>query len=620
MKKQNKKEELKYTKSKIVRELDWDKIFTDQVHTIYEPLVAKIKPALDKVYKKIVLDEHAEEIKFIDENVTKIQNLHSEIKVEKKTKKITAKKVCNGFILFFSFLLIGLPFLGFYRKNRKAIKDFKEYSKIRLDEISKLIVNNNIILTPIYNKFSILEWKNMLLKEMEINKVNNIEVSEIAFYLLSPTFYSFYSVNKYDIRNSYYYDILFGVEVWQNIVTSATVYKQIKTKDGWTSIPITAYHSEPTPFITTKHSVNIPTNYLPELTFNPNSERLNQKQYNHKLKKGEFLLENPEFYQYFNFDFNDKIKFTTYFQLKTQENFIDFAKYFDNDTYALRKYKKNLYTTRVYNENRLSYSNVHNWLQLLVDLKQPINSDHIYNVIYNIMTSTLKPIFKSITQAYLNKNIASEDLNTQGYYLSTYKDDKKYIQTNKIGLFEIFNKAVMGFKYKLESFNPARKPSFEIKEILEDNFGEGTVAMRIQMSSYWEENLIDSVYKSGVIINVPFVRYNSFNEQKWVIYSPKYKTKNDGSFVSFNDTQYEKSVLNFLKYGFDNNFTNFSYNTVAANNKEELEFNISLIKKIVDGNDKNSNNIKVLIDNQGLFIFINKKINSKEIEKIFNLL
>ncbi|CRH45603.1 Uncharacterised protein [Chlamydia trachomatis] len=110
----------------------------------------------------------------------------------------------------------------------------------------------------------------------------------------------------------------------------------------------------------TKHAINVPTNYRPDLILNETADHLTLKQYNKTIKKGEFLLENPEFYQHYNFSYNDKIGFIDYFKVKTQENFVEYSKYFSGKKYIFGKYKNNIYVSRKFEENFMAYSISHN--------------------------------------------------------------------------------------------------------------------------------------------------------------------------------------------------------------------------------------------------------------------
>ncbi|SYV90611.1 Uncharacterised protein, partial [Metamycoplasma alkalescens] len=113
---------------------------------------------LKKVYEKYVINGNEEKIQLIEKNIEKINNLKNEIAKEKINKGITKKRVANGFIIFFCFLIIGLFFLGFYSKNKKIIKEFIVFEAERKLLMNKYIAENSNILLTIFNKFSMLDW------------------------------------------------------------------------------------------------------------------------------------------------------------------------------------------------------------------------------------------------------------------------------------------------------------------------------------------------------------------------------------------------------------------------------------------------------------------------------
>ncbi|MCV3733448.1 hypothetical protein OF363_00095 [Mycoplasma enhydrae] len=603
------------------RPLDWDKIFSDQVHTIYEPLISKIKPSLDKVWNDEIEAKHGDTLKKVESSKDKINDLINEIKKERKDKKINAKWAANCFIVFFCFLIVGLFFLGFFIKNRKVIKEFNQFLNERSQQIKDQLDDNFYNLSQIFSNNSIVDWKNKILKAMEINEIKSFNDEEINMFQQNDKFYSFYSISKYDIRNSVFYDVVYSTEEWRPVVTSGTAYKQIKTKDGWITHAVVAYHSEPTPFIDIKQSVNIPTNYLPELSFSPISNKFSLKEYNNRIKKGEFLLENAEFYQHFNFNFNEKIKFMTYFQLKTQENFVEFSKYFNGNTHSMFKFARNLYTTRNYVRDRIEmdyrfYDVTHNWMSLYFDSSQFIEPLSIYNFLLQIMILNLYPIFKSITQAYLNKNIASENFSQYGSYLSTYIDDKKFDETRVLSHYGVLTKAVAGSKLILKTNSVDKDERYVIEGVYHLN---DTIVLPVIMSSYWAENLIDSVFKEGVIVNVPYTKYNYFEELKFIVYSPKHYTKTQGAFMSYN-SDIETSVL--MKEEFLSNEEDWSinFNLNMTQNPKEMTKYLELIKQIKNVKSVIKEDSQILIDNDGLFIFINDDLEPKELENIINLL
>ncbi|PYF43725.1 hypothetical protein [Metamycoplasma alkalescens] len=589
------------------RNLDWNKIFNNQVHTIYEPLVDEMNNGLKKVYEKYVINGNEEKIQLIEKNIEKINNLKNEIAKEKINKGITKKRVANGFIIFFCFLIIGLFFLGFYSKNKKIIKEFIVFEAERKLLMNKYIAENSNILLTIFNKFSMLDWKNKVLEELQITKVNGIAKNDLLIFKENKNFFGFNSIQKYRIRDSYYYDVLYTKEYWKTVTTSATGTIVITSKDGPEQQVVVAYHHEPTPFMERKQAISVPTNYKPDLTFNKIEKNLSKKEYDKKIKKGEFLLENYEFYQHYNFEYNDKIAFIDYFKVKTQENFIQYSKYFNGETYLFGKKNQNIYVAKDYSDRLLPYSSVYNWLGHLVNLSDVVSVDRVYNYLMApIIVNALRPVFKEITQAYLNTNIASEVYNPNAKYLSNYVYSlHKEKSEPDLSIYDIANKALSGQFLSLKTYEPQKEIGMFVKgHVFNKEKNDVRAIISLSMFSYWKLKLYDHVFTRGITIAVPFERFKFFSENKYIFYSSKYKTKKNGAKILFNASNYSKwdvEINSILLEDYEQ--------------KQELETIFDEFR-----NHRIIEDCKILVDNDGLFIFINEEINKPKINKLFELL
>lgn len=607
------------------KQIDWNRIFTNQTQNIYEPLVNNIRPAVDNIFKKYIYSGNEDSLKSIDKNVEEIKTIETEIQERKRADKISGRKFANGLIFFLFFLIIGLFFLSFFFKNKKVIKSFLIFESAKRQVIKEKIAENNVTLRTLFNQYSLIDWKNKVLNEMNIKNVYGIDPKDFDFFYESPGFYGFNSIEKYNIRNSFYYDVIYKKEYWKDIVTQGTGYITVKTKDGWTTVPVHAYHTEPTPFMDIKHAINVPTNYRPDLILNETADHLTLKQYNKTIKKGEFLLENPEFYQHYNFSYNDKIGFIDYFKVKTQENFVEYSKYFSGKKYIFGKYKNNIYVSRKFEENFMAYSISHNWINLAFDLSKIVTIDDVYSYMVQTIFNVLQPTFKALTQIYLNTNIASENYEKRDRYLSDYVfDEQKSIeQANKnceFNVYEIMNKASSSLKFNMKTQKPAKDIGITYSELVKDvNDSSGSIAIKSKMFSYWKEDLIDHVYTRGIVIDVPFERFYPFSEDKWIIFIPGWATQQDQNFLSYQDNESESSTHYKLKFMEEAGDGLYDYNiNFLKNNRNDLLYLMHLIKGSKNTFLKSVDH-KILIDKDGLFVFVNDNIDKNQIQQIFNI-
>lgn len=607
------------------KQIDWNRIFTNQTKNIYEPLVNNIRPAVDNIFKKYIYSGNEDSLKSIDKNVEEIKTIETEIQERKRANKISGRKFANGLIFFLFFLIIGLFFLSFFLKNKKVIKSFLIFESAKRQVIKEKIAENNVTLRTLFNQYSLIDWKNKVLNEMNIKNVYGIDPKDFDFFYESTGFYGFNSIEKYNIRNSFYYDVIYKKEYWKDVVTQGTGYITVKTKDGWTTVPVHAYHTEPTPFMDIKHAINVPTNYRPDLILNETADHLTLKQYNKTIKKGEFLLENPEFYQHYNFSYNDKIGFIDYFKVKTQENFVEYSKYFSGKKYIFGKYKNNIYVSRKFEENFMAYSISHNWINLAFDLSKIVTIDDVYSYMVQTIFNVLQPTFKALTQIYLNTNIASENYEKRDRYLSDYVfDEQKSIeQANKnyeFNVYEIMNKASSSLKFNMKTQKPAKDIGITYSELVKDvNDSSGSIAIKSKMFSYWKEDLIDHVYTRGIVIDVPFERFYPFSEDKWIIFIPGWATQQDQNFLSYQDNESESSIHYKLKFMEEAEDGLYDYNiNFLKNNRNDLLYLMHLIKGSKNTFLKSVDH-KILIDKDGLFVFVNDNIDKNKIQQIFNI-
>ncbi|QJG66319.1 hypothetical protein HGG64_01160 [Mycoplasma phocoeninasale] len=608
-------------------EVNMDDIFRNPIQKFYEPLVENIKDKFDKVFKEKITNE-ADKALFEEykRNEITVNSLENEILTNKKENKITARKVANGFIIAFSIVIIGLFFMSYLIKNKKIIKEFNKFASEREEKIAALLYRNNQILVQIYSRYSLQDIKDFVLKELQINKIYNYDWKELKTFIDNSKFACFYAVNKYDIRNSHYYDLLYSTLEWRNIVTYGYRTVTYKSGDSVRTITITAEHVEPTPFVTIKNATSITTNYLPDFSFVEDSSKvMTLKEYDKALKKGNFVLENPEFHRYYGFDFNDKVKMFTYFTASVQEKFIEYEKYMlskGERTYPLSKINTNLYSSREYDNSLLFFSSIHNWLPYEINLEDRWTIEEINEALISKMIYLLKPTFKSLTKAYLNNYIASENFTELGSrYVSTYKDIKSVSKDVNINQIYWLNKIIGG---RIFSLITKRADRNTIYEIIGSDFTNSTTELIVKLTSFEAHNEIDVVFKQGYSVEVPYVRYYKFSELKKTFTNQKFVLSTEGAEIyAYDDNNsHAISALGNADLNPDNDNNGITFNVQAASNFVELQKAIRIINSFYRRLPELKNNSKFLIDNYGISIHINNlddtKVSLRMIDQVLN--
>ncbi|ENY68533.1 Hypothetical protein, predicted transmembrane protein [Metamycoplasma auris 15026] len=599
---------------KTTSNLDWNNIFDNPVKQVYDRLVGEYENACERVFQKYIVQNNEETNNLVANNVKDINRLQEEISNEKNRLKITKRQIQNGFILFFCFLVFGLFFLKFFISNNKIIHQFNDFKNARMKVIYEKINQNKNSFVSLFNRFSFTEWKSKILEELDINKINQINPNEFKFLIEKDGFYSYDAIEKYQVRNSCYYDILYTKEYWKNVITSNQKWVTIQTKDGPITRLISASHVEPTPFSYKKHIFVLPTNYKPNLNILENDKNLSKKDYDKLLKEGKFLLENPELYQYYNFAYNDKIGFIDYFKVKTQENFIEYAKHLKS-RYPFGKIKNAIFASRNYEASLLPYSEEKNWFEKanLVNLYKPITLDYTFKIMCNLIKEAIIPIFKSISQAYLNINIASEVYKGNDRYLSDYyyeKSPKNNSSDTYLNIYDLINKTIKLNPYFFTTASPAKHIGIGLDSYITDEKENiNSALLTLRMFSYWKEELIDSVWKNNEVIDVPYVKYHPLVEKKQLLYIRNYRFETNkkelySKYIFYNDKRILLSNLNLI-------INELEPEAITSLTKV-TSFDEICDLKLIDAY------FEMYFDSDGLFIFINRELDEEEMNRLLN--
>ncbi|WP_369085898.1 hypothetical protein AB5V95_00055 [Metamycoplasma spumans] len=619
-------------------EVNYDGVARDPKVELFEQIEKNIPTAIENVIEEKVTSQISSEFENIyRRNYNEAFAIEIGLKEREKRDKIALRTGINSFIFVLFFFVIGLFFLSIYLKNKKIIKEYKQFVEANFERKQRAIKINSNIITRSFSKISPLELRDGALKELKITKTNNIDYREIQPVIKNDkSFASLYSVNKYDIRNSYFYDLLYSTLEWRNVVTSASI--RVREKDSNGNVytrTLTAYHTEKTPFIELKRSTVIPTNYLPKLSFSETMDKFkSEKEYDKMVKKGQDLLENKDFYKFYSHIYNNKVDYFTYFQGITQDKYIDIYKYFllrlTNPPYV-NKINNSLYSTEYYLGNSILFSNYNNWVNVFFNTKTLLKIEDIKNGLVKILTDHLMPIFKPIVLAYANKYIASENYEKLGdSYTSTYQDLNEVDNTKNTNIIYLLNRIIANGVFSLTSKNPEKRAIFKVGQNKKMSlFGE----QDIQMKSYYGEDLIDTVYVDGYAIHVPFRRFYEFEETKKTIYTLNYKLSTPGAKIAANNTKTliydiaisedENGKINDLKFN-----NKISFNKLATENQEELKDALILIDWIFTKFSFLKNKAIIEIDDTGLAIYINEvnkqnenalEMLEREVKKLFSI-
>ncbi|QJG66305.1 hypothetical protein HGG64_01075 [Mycoplasma phocoeninasale] len=609
------------------REVNMDNIFQDPIKTFYEPLVINIKEKFNKVFKEKIMNNLTEKLLVeYKDNENTIDKLNKEQDIRYKKDKVFWREKTNYFIKILCFCIIGIFFLWFFLNNSKILRKYRWFSyetKVRIEELRD---RDKSILLQVYSRYSLADIKDIILEEFQIKRVHNYHPEELKAFTDNSKFLCFYSVNKYAIRNSHYYDLLYSVLEWKDVITVGSAepvfhYNESLLKD---STNIYGNHIEKTPFVTIKNATSIATNYLPKFSFVENEDKtMNQDEYNEAIRNGAILLENQEFYKYYGFDFNNEVDTLSYFGTNVQEKFIAYAKYMISNnevTYPLIKTQSNIYSSREYNNSLLFYSKVHDWLQYEIDLEKRWTIEEINDKLVLLITDVLKPVFKSLTKLYLNRYISSESFNEVGNdYISSYKNMKNI--EKEIGENNIYwlNKIIGGRFFSFVTRRAHRNANYQI---VGSDYINKTIELTIKMTSFNASEEFAHVYKKGVCVKVPYIRYKQFSEFKKTFINDEFHLSEINAEIYAHNNNNSYAISNTGNENLDllireNKIT---FNAEATKNIHELEKAIKIISKFYSKFTKLHYYSKFLVDNQGISIYINEvnesDVNLELIDKI----
>ncbi|QJR44218.1 hypothetical protein [Mycoplasma miroungirhinis] len=601
--------------------VSYDYISVDPIKNFYEKTVYEIYTYVDKFlelrYKQINDKIDAK----VELKLKQIKMHREDIAKKEKSLSVKWKDFANSVIFVLFFFLIGFAFWKIYQKNKKVLKEFYSFSRNEEMIIDGLKRDKQKLLYKIFNSFSLNDVKKFVLAEMGIYKVNNNDFNEVLNNIQiknsqTPTF--FRHIEKYDIRNNFFYDVDF-----YNINYSIQQYSGSRvvayTADGKIyKQTVIAYYSHPVPNLNQTHLTIYLTNYLPQLTFR-SIQTLPQKELKKLINKNKFILENKDIYTKYNFAYNDELSFVNFFQLITQNNYIKWYDYAKPLNIFNPHFEKTSTGFIVYNKNYKYYNNVlkntSQWFLNLVSSKDPetLSIDDIKKeIIYHIYTY-IEDIISNLTLVFLNKYLASETY-TENKQFSFDYSDKQNIE-NKASEIQndlfFINKLNKNKYFTLKTEEPARDCIYDSfkKEIV----GNGIHFINLEQWSWYIEEKIKTVKvdsKAGwVSVDVYYDDYIKFSESKTIIFSPNFKLK-DEQFINslINDKDDAMSIYETkdkqLIYTVSQHklYWNFNLN----DDSDRLNDAIEIIKDFNNLFKEYRKFYSLEIDSEGVFVFINE--------------
>lgn len=506
-------------------------------------------------------------------------------------------------------------------ENRIIIANFKEFKSQKLEENAKLKEANINYLYAFLNglnKYQIFNWIFNELKFYVGSDWNFDDIDE----KFSQECFGKYTNNdgcfKFFVRNNPVYLVRSIYESFLNVKTSNYVtrsyYKTYTNKDGKTVTKLVykkiwAHHVEPTPYRYDKLWLKFCTKYVNELEFNGalnGSLPLFSKPY-----KG---FENKEFVKTIKIgikknDIGNQVKLHEFFDIKSQENYVNLAK--TESLFIIQKLKdkiliffnnKQQELFAWINENNTFENN--NYVKVWKDL------NGIKKIFVDVVKKSVLTIFAAIEQVLAIPGIATEKYTNDRYTRSENLNSPEQLINHEITWQRVLTKSVNDkkFFYAISFDEVGMFPSYQdVSCSIEKNIN----VINFNYESYIKKNEIDQVYVHDedcglVIVPVNYVRYYSKNEPKIVFYLIKKSSQN----VVFKILP--KKIFEPIKLSYTlKNLDEFYENKIIIENFENITDNkkyselLSFFKQFFLISQQFKNSISLRVDNDGIFLYIN---------------
>ncbi|MCU4116871.1 hypothetical protein N8G13_00100 [Mycoplasma zalophi] len=603
-------------------DISYENIHINPIKNFYEKNVHEIETYINKFidlrYKQINNNVEAN----VNLKLKQIKMHREDIEKKAKSLSVKLKKFINFIIFVLFFVLIGFAFWKIFKKNKNVINEFNNFAANKNKVITQITNEKQKLLYQIFNSFSLNDVKKFVLSQMGIFKVNNNNFNEVLenINVSNPKVPIFFrSIEKYDIRNNFFYDLDFYNLTYSNILyTGSRLVRYVKDGKTYTKT-VVANYQHPAPFLNQTHTTLYLTNYLPNLKF-ISTQPLTAQQVKKMTKRNELILENKEIYTRYNFKYNDELSFVNFFQLITQDRYIDWYDYATKNNIFNSEFEKTSNGFIVYNKKYEVYNKIlknnSDWFLKITHNKnsETLSIEDVQLEIKSYIKEYIRDTLASLTLIFSNKYLASETYNTNKQFSFDYID-KQNIQNHDTQTYNnlfFINKLNNNKYFSLKTKKPAR--DFIYEKFQRSILGNNVHFINLDQWSWYIEKKIKYVTVSdfnvgAVSVRVDYDDYIKFSENKTIIFSSNYKLKNSqfiNSFVnkmedsiSVYDTE-DKSLLYTVST--HKLYWNFQLNI----DKELLNDSIEIIKNFNNLFKTYHNFYSLEIDSEGIYVFINE--------------
>ncbi|QJG67213.1 hypothetical protein [Mycoplasma phocoenae] len=598
---------------------NWDNVYIDPVNNFYQKTVPKIDEKIIEFIKERIQQINPEAETQVEISLRKMLAIKDEVVKRKKMLNINLRKFFNGIIKILFFFIIGLLFLGIYKKNNKVINEYKNFCNEKEQEYQKLFNKKKNILHSIYSCFTMNDIKNEVLKKMGLNNVEVNNFNDVLVNINSDekSTIFFTNIEKYDVRNSYFYDIAYLKMFYAPITYyGSKTFSYRGNDDKWHTKVVHANYDHMTPFLKEYQKYLYPTNYLPRLVFRSIAP-VSEKELKEQIKHNTLPLENKEFFEKYNFMYNDNVSFVNFFQLITQEKFIDWHKFSSSINKFNGTFEKLPYGFIVHkNKKDSSIDNpMIDWILLdYINKNELINFKDVNKKIKESINDHMEHLLGALTLTFCNKYLASEVYSELGsQFKFEYKDDQIYQNIpadTEHGLF-ILTKLYKYNYLNLYKNRASKKTVFSIENSIKIA-NKKTKVFNVKATSFYTVKKIKyiSVYDFNVgrvSVPVEYDDYIPFTETKQVIFSPTFKLQNGqllNSNVKKQDSEFSKPVNEDDNLQMLINANRIFFNYLIKDKNQNLDSTVDYVKDFNDRFKKYKNYYSVEIDKYGTYVFI----------------
>ena len=488
---------------------------------IFESLDDIIYDAIEYELKQTKID--LDEIRFF---TNEINSKRQQIIVEKKAKKITKRWIANSFIGISFLLIVGFFFISTFKRNMAIIKEFRNYRNNEQKIILTFQTRRSEMLRSILSTTGVQDIIVNVLNKFGIKSSNYFATSEIENVLKKRyrNFLDLHSGIKGIVKNSPFYYVIVREHVIRNVVTSNTMSFPYQKYDRYSDEyyteyeNLTAYHSEPTPFIDHYCELIYKTNFLPELHLTSNNESYDKK----------ILLENKEFIRYYRINdiSNNAVQTKEFFTIKTQEDFVNWYKKQNGEVYPFEKYL-NAFIVRK-GSNGIGHLNSSTFF---CDLKNYYQDLDLTTVVVNTLTylkTYFSGLFKMLQLPLLVPGISREWYQENGNYLIAGNFNSNITKLNDNitnGLKNILMNFVNNGWLEFDRVKKVCRPAWVSLETVGKLLTPSVISTPFRINSYTSKTKIDyvTVYGKNVgakIIPVPYEKFYDINETKVFVFLP----------------------------------------------------------------------------------------------------